>query len=256
MKYIGTTETYDPCFVDLRKLKDRLLDANIIITKELTEDLRSFLVRNKNRCILHHTVTGLGNSRIEPGVKDPDVELVRFMDLINAGFPIRQYVLRIDPIVNIGNLGVLALDHVLSNWSHELDSLGNKYRGVKIRCRISILDLYPHVKDRFLKLGIDLSNKGFSEVSDDQLTSIKRVLDKYSFRFTYESCAEPRLAGITDHVGCASDADLRILREDPKEYGFPSVPQRSTCLCLAKKQILGVKPGRCPHNCVYCYWKD
>ena len=37
MKSIGITETYDPCFVP--DWETRLLDANIIISKELSDEM-------------------------------------------------------------------------------------------------------------------------------------------------------------------------------------------------------------------------
>ena len=45
---------------------DNLYDANIIITKRLTDNLIDKLVENSNKCILHLTVTGFGGSKIEP----------------------------------------------------------------------------------------------------------------------------------------------------------------------------------------------
>jgi hypothetical protein len=59
--------------------------------------------------------------------------------------------------------------------------------------------------------------------------------------------------------GCASYLDLELLGLPESEcitYGRPEKKQRGDCLCLAKQQILGVKPGRCPHGCLYCFWKD
>lgn len=32
--------------------------------------------------------------------------------------------------------------------------------------------------------------------------------------------------------------------------------QRDDCKCLAKRQILGPMPRRCPHGCLYCFWQD
>jgi len=58
------------------------------------------------------------------------------------------------------------------------------------------------------------------------------------------------------YTGCASYLDLETLGVEVIGYDYPEKPQRSTCNCLSKKQILGVKPGRCDHKCIYCYWKD
>jgi hypothetical protein len=49
--------------------------------------------------------------------------------------------------------------------------------------------------------------------------------------------------------------DIEILGLPTSEFENPSHPQRKGCMCLAKKQILACKPGRCDHKCLYCFWK-
>ena len=74
--------------------------------------------------------------------------------------------------------------------------------------------------------------------------------------FDFECCAEQKFkADFISHFGCASYKDIEILQKDKNEYGEPEKKQRQECQCLAKKQILGVKPGRCAHQCLYCFWK-
>ena len=96
MKSIGITETYDPCFV--QDWETRLLDANIIISKELSDEMIEKLLITQDRVIFHHTVTGQGGTVIEPNVKPTLTEFNQFKKLIERGFPISHYVLRIDPI--------------------------------------------------------------------------------------------------------------------------------------------------------------
>ena len=56
-QYIGITETSDPCFhLDIF---DNLYNANIIITKNLTNKMIEKLIENKDKCILHMTITGV-----------------------------------------------------------------------------------------------------------------------------------------------------------------------------------------------------
>lgn len=56
---VGITETYDPCFVkDFESMLTQ--PVNIVITKELTDKLIDICIRNKEKIILHHTVTGHG----------------------------------------------------------------------------------------------------------------------------------------------------------------------------------------------------
>jgi DNA repair photolyase len=250
MKFIGATETYDPCYVG--RLDSKLLDANIIITKELTTELMETILRNKNKIILHHTVTGLGGTIFEPRVPLMDIELSKAYDLIKLGFPISQYVLRVDPII-CNSECLYRLYNTLGYASEIFREFG------KIRCRFSLLDLYPHVIKRFNELGIKLDPEiKFNKYPQIYIEKVSELLKLFVGSFDFYTCAEPWFVNIS-HIhqeGCASISDLKILNLDPNDYGMPSQPQRSTCLCLAKRQILGVKPGRCPHKCLYCYWKD
>ena len=245
MKQFGITETGDPAFVS--GWEKRLLEANIVISKELSDEMIEKLIDNQNKVVFHHTVTGLGGGVFEPGVKEQSHELEQARKLFEAGFPISHYVLRVDPIVPVDKETIDKAFTVLSNWSAF---------GKMLRCRISIMDLYNHVKERFWENSIQVSS-GFT-ASDSVFDYVAKRLDEYKDNYEFECCAEPKLATVPwiDSCGCASEKDLRILGLDPSEYGRPENPQRKTCMCLAKKQILGVKPGRCEHKCLYCFWKD
>lgn len=245
MKQFGITETGDPAFVS--GWEKRLLDVNIVISKELTDEMIEKLVDNQNKVIFHHTVTGLGGSVFEPGVKEQNHELEQARKLFDAGFPISHYVLRVDPIVPVNKETIDKAFSVLSNWLTF---------GKRLRCRISIMDLYNHVKERFWENSIQVQF-GFT-ASDSVFDYIARKTGEWKDHYEFECCAEPKLATVPwiDSCGCASEKDLRILGLDPSEYGRPENPQRKTCMCLAKKQILGVKPSRCEHKCLYCFWRD
>ena len=96
MKQVGITETYDPCFVI--DWETKLLDANIVISKELSDEMIEKLLVVGDRVIFHHTVTGQGNTVLEPNVRVPEYEFEQFRKLIARGFPYTHYVLRLDPI--------------------------------------------------------------------------------------------------------------------------------------------------------------
>ena len=70
-----------------------------------------------------------------------------------------------------------------------------------------------------------------------------------------ESCAEP---GLTEPIacGCISGYDLNLLGlyEDTEANGVGY--QRKGCMCYAGKTELLKHKARCPHGCLYCYWKD
>ena len=147
-QYIGITETSDPCFhLDIF---DNLYNANIIITKNLTNKMIEKLIEDKDKCILHMTVTGFGKTKIEPFVPTPEKNLVQIQTLIEKGFPVEQIVLRIDPIM-VTQKGT---DTALS----VLDMFKNT--GIK-RVRISFMDMYNHVKERFTENNIKLPYETF-----------------------------------------------------------------------------------------------
>ena len=63
MKQIGITETYDPCFVS--DWETKLLDVNIIISKELSDEMIEKLLIVQDKVIFHHTVTGQGGTILD-----------------------------------------------------------------------------------------------------------------------------------------------------------------------------------------------
>lgn len=247
MKQIGVTETYDPCYVS--DWDDKLLDANIIITKELSDDMIHKLLGSVDKVVLHHTVTGQGGTWLEPGVKGSAEEFAQFEKLIKLGFPLSHYALRLDPLIPIDKDCINNIQSVLYAW--------NKYAGLKghtIRCRVSMIDMYNHVLVRFNEANKIVPWEGF-HAPDKVFRFIEQLFIKYS-NLEYESCAEDKFdPELVERTSCVSNKDLNILNQNTDEYGFPNQKQRSLCGCLAKKQILGVKPGRCPHKCLYCYWK-
>lgn len=79
MKQIGITETYDPCFVS--DWETKLLDVNIIISKELSDEMIEKLLIVQDKVIFHHTVTGQGGTILEPGVKHQNSNLNNLKNL-------------------------------------------------------------------------------------------------------------------------------------------------------------------------------
>lgn len=256
-KQIGITETYDPCFVP--DWETRLLDANIVISKELNDEMIEKLLVVQNRVIFHHTVTGQGGTVLEPNVKTPEHEFEQYRKLLERGFPYTHYVLRLDPIILWSKETQDNVIKVLELWNSVATASRNY-----IRCRVSVVDLYPHVKARLEAAGVSVFYDTFT-APDAVFRRVEKILSPYSATpdksgFFFECCAETKLPlSLVTQQGCASYRDLELLGLPESEcitYGRPEKKQRGDCMCLAKKQILGVKPGRCPHGCLYCFWKD
>lgn len=70
--------------------------------------------------------------------------------------------------------------------------------------------------------------------------------------------AREAMLSVTEPIacGCISDYDLNLLgfSEDAESNGAGY--QRKGCMCYAGKTELLKHKTRCPHGCLYCYWKD
>lgn len=138
MTKIGITEAGDGG-LDFSWI-DKLYDINIIITKHLTsknKKLLNALLNNADKIILHCTCTGYGKTLIEPNVPTPNEVYDGVLKLITLGFPVSQIVLRTDPIIPTDK-GIKCVEEVWKQFS----TLGIE------RCRLSIIDMYPHVKKK------------------------------------------------------------------------------------------------------------
>lgn len=240
---VGITENCDPAYY--MELFDNLYDANIIITKNLiTEELIEKLIEHKDKIILHVTCTGMGHTLVEPCTASKETVHVYFKKLIDAGFPIEQTVLRIDPCIPTEK-GIKTAISVIELFSDT---------GIK-RVRFSSLDMYNHVKNRFIEERIPIPYKTFHASDDDIMKlyhALKEVTDKYGM--TLECCAEP----LVDSVSCLSQKDIDILGLSDKITLVGNIGQRKNCNCPKNKTSLvkGIKPKQCPNKCAYCFWKN
>jgi len=217
--------------------EDKLLNANIIISKNLSDKLVEKLVRHKEKIIFHMTCTGFGGTIIEPNVHDYHWTHQQALKLIDRGFPVDQIVLRVDPIIPTKK-GLNTAKYVLDQF---FDT------GIK-RVRYSFLDMYPHVIERFKRAGVYIPYSTFM-VPINMVNDAMEILDYYEDKYELEACAEN-----TKHkLGCISQKDFDIL--GIKEQAAPAGFQRKGCLCIAGKTELLTSKKQCPNKCLYCYWK-
>jgi len=247
---VGITEAGEISFN--LEVFDRLYDANIIITKRLTNGLIDKLVQHKEKCILHLTVTGFGGTKIEPFTPSKEATKGKVAELINKGFPTSQIVLRIDPIIPTDK-GIETSIGVLKDFSEF--GIG--------RVRVSFLDMYKHVKTRFEKEGIEIPN--IYKNSDGTINfhvSLEERQKKLSYIETnakelgyssVEVCGEPGI----ESVSCLSQKDIDILGLTDKITLIGNKGQRGSCSCPANKsELLKVgRPHRCENACLYCFWR-
>lgn len=256
MLKIGITERGDAGldFTWAQSLINHKVDGAILITKNINSTFTQYLMdmhTNNIPIILHATCTGWGNSEMEPNVPCYQLQMDALMKLIDSGFPKKRCVVRIDPIIPNAD-GLHRLKNVLNYMNRHFDYFKD------IRVRISILDEYKHVKDR-------LTNIGLPSIYDNtrmfpnryELRAVANILNAYPYQF--ETCAEPYLTGSNIQVqGCISKEDLQLMGFTSEQIdSIPAISyQRKNCHCLScKTELLSCK-HRCPHQCLYCYWKD
>ena len=208
---------------------------SILITKNLNDRFIEEVLKKKEKIIVHATITGMGGTKIEPNVPDLDWSISQLRKMITSGFPANQIVLRIDPIFPTER-GLQTARSVLVRAS-----------GLDIkRCRISVVDSYKHVRNRFAATKIPFPEFNLQEAYDLVLKTFSPYFDRWDF----EACAE----GLPFRCGCISDRDAAILGIDADLIGRKE--QRKGCLCPKNKLELLGHCQRCQHQCLYCYWCD
>lgn len=253
---IGITERGDAGldFSWENKLQD--MDGAILITKNLNDEfIKHLMKQDTGKIILHISCTGYGGSILEPKVPAPCVQLAQAVRLIEAGFPISHTVVRVDPIIPTAK-GVRKAQNVIQNFMNQ---------GF-FRFRLSVLDMYKHVKKRFADANVASPYGDAFSASVEQFASVDDMVDgiqKDWFTFMaglddsklrIESCAEPKLKSPIP-CGCISAYDFKLMSLDPKAADNDG-HQREECLCCSGKTELLQNKKRCPHQCLYCYWQD
>lgn len=265
---IGFTERGD-AGLDLSwfdKCKAGKVDGLIAITKALTPLCAQKLLelhKSGFPTILHCGCTGWGGTYMEPNVPSPTKQLDALKNLVDAGFPVNHVVLRIDPIVPTAE-GLKLVKRVLNG------AAARGFLNSAFRVRISVIDEYRHVKDRYAELGVApaYGPTNFS-ATDKQFRDVVEMLWPYhDLRgIVFETCAEERLSQVAKtalefdkssllmRCGCVSRQDLDIMGLD-YDKDFVNPQGRNGCLCLGCKVELLENKRRCPNQCLYCYWRD
>jgi len=249
---IGITEAGD-AGLDLSWAKKLdTVDGVILVTKNLTPEFCNLALQNSRRVIIHATCTGYGGTVLEPNVPTVGKQLAAAAELVRRGFPMEHMVIRVDPIIPTGK----GIDRALSVMEKAMD-LGFA------RFRISVIDMYPHVRARFKEAGLPLpyGENGFYP-SREQLADVDAMLleareywdspGSSPAGLRIECCAEPKLKEPVP-CGCISAFDLALLGLDASDSDSLG-PQRKNCMCYSGKTELLNCRHQCGHGCLYCYW--
>lgn len=196
--------------------------------------LDNFLSGMEN-IIVHATITGMGRTIIEPGViysKEACKGVVRLVEK----FGVKRVILRCDPVIPTDQ-GILTAQGVIEPLRSLFPNM---------RMKISFMDLYPHVKERFRDAGV---LKRIPWGTFDAPLELKKK--------AWERLGKPEICGEKDLpvTGCISETDCNILGVELDD-SIGKSKQRACCACIGVKTELLDHPNRCKHGCLYCYWKD
>lgn len=231
---IGITEAGDAGLDLSWEEKLPSVDGAVLITKNITPKFIDAVIRNKNKLIVHATITGYGSSIIEPNVPSPEEAFTHLAELAEKGFLKHKTVIRVDPIIPTTK-GIEKAYGIIR-------------RGIEKgygRFRVSIIDMYPHVRTRFTEkeLPLPYEEKGFlpsesqSRNVDKMLQSLIEYGNQKRFHAQIETCAEPQLKNAL-HQGCISSQDLELLNlEDDVDNDNVGFQRKIACAIRAKQSF-------------------
>ena len=238
----GITDKGDPAFE--RTVEERLCECNIIITKNISK-VNDMLLRNKEKCILHATITGYGGTVLEPNVPTSEMSFKYMKNLIDGGFPPNQIILRVEPILQSSD-GIKVSQNIIKECI--------KHGNIK-NMRFSYLTLYPHVRCRFEESKVEYNYLLDGEVYSN---SFENWLAKLNYFESVTTCD----VNSNFPAPCNIKHELIVLDvlEKYKEYDKGKTcetpnPNDRTCKYPPNKTelIRKDKQERCWHQCLYCY---
>ena len=253
MVKIGITDLGEPCFDTSWIDKVSSVDGLVLVSKGHSELFHTKLLELKDKTVWHCTVTGLGGTKIEPGVMDPMKSLDEVKKVIDAGFHASNVVIRIDPIIGETLYSQLLLP---TSYYDLVESIIDKAYsfGVK-RFRYSYLDLYAHARKRFEDNGFTVPKYPLTFEEMEEWAALFKRKEAELDGIKFMSCAEKF---VPEHhkVGCVSVEDFKLLGLDPSSCSSNLLGQRKTCLCCSNKVKLLKMTTPCKHRCLYCFIKD
>lgn len=219
--------------------------TNIYEHKELREEL------SKYNLLVHFTLTGLGGTRIEPTVPEPEVLVDRLPKLLEFLKDPRRLRWRFDPIITLQKEdGDYWLSSVLFEpLAQEISKLGVN------NCYFSFCSMYPKIARRGLE---ESGIKMVMPSVEEQLEVVEQMKNTASpLGITLYSCVQPLLEGVRG-ITPARCIDAELLtdlhpQKIPADQSRDKTQSkyRETCYCTESRDIGAYLP--CGHGCVYCY---
>jgi hypothetical protein len=183
------------------------------------------------RIIVHATITGYAGTVLEPYVEPVD-DALKGYKLLSSLLGEERTVLRIDPIIPTEKGFERA----------RLIAVHGKNR----RIRISLLDNYVHIHQRFREAGLPI-------LYDGKMHALLEVRRKAINLIVDAAWTAPEVCGEPDMIctPCVGTKDCELLGVVPAGQGNI----RPGCKCLKNKTELLTEKKQCAHSCLYCYWR-
>lgn len=196
--------------------------------------------------IIHFSITGLGDTKWEPGVMRPNDLLDRIKQFLDMGLDPSMVTVRIDPIVP-GITTRTMIENIVKRSSE---------MGIT-NIRFSVMDQYSTTKRFMMEQGYDYSKyySGNSlhanqNIIDGINNFMEELADKYGVSMS--TCAEPNTTSKISREACLSVAAVNnMLGTSIPETATGK--QRQLCSCFGGKTDLLRYNNQCASSCLYCY---
>ena len=236
----------DPCLY-INNWINKLSDINIIQTKRLSDEFIQICIKEKNRIFLHINITGMGKTQFEPAIPTVKETFFQINKLINLGFPQKQILVIIDPILPNEN-GLRALKLLLRIFT--------EHRDLKLRfVRFRVLNYTKLDGNKFTIGNNNIAKRQAVKSVLPYLTSSQefwkdyyKLIDEYQNIISVDKGEEP-LIGIRELLpfGYKNEWFENGIREKIVEY------ERGNKFKPIVEIISASKPVRCKNHCLLCY---
>ena len=230
--------------------------ALLLITKRPLDsmDIPRYSLSHYTPTMCHFTITGLGGTKVEPHIPTPKESTEQALSVIEElHINPESVTLRIDPIIPE------LIDKQMDTIPRILEAFSKT--GVK-DCRISIVDYYPHAREKLGKLGIE-HPYGFQADGSTKALIINQLFHlTCRFNMDLHLCAESIPENLISSTGIDIDTEGCASAESWRRLGISDLQslirkQRRECTCDLRKEDLlaGLEKGCSPDGCAYCYWR-
>lgn len=228
-------------------VESKLTEITIIRTKQITPEFRDMCIKHKSQIYLHLIISGLNQTPFEPNIPTVRDVFMQLKDLLDNGFPIRQVLVIIDPVVQNDN-GLKVLKLILRIFTEIPDIRIRKIRISLLWYKQSDNGEYE-VGNRFIKKRQTTTLiKPFIVKTVDFQRNYYKVLEDYSAIINVDNGDEPI-------IGLRELNALGYKNEYIDEYGHKRriIEYKDA----AKRwepdvQVISGKSVRCINKCLLC----